>query len=430
MTFRRKSTALVLWAALLAPAQILTTPAMATEGYFQHGYGMVSQFMGGTGAAYSQDAMSQALNPAGLVGLDSQVNLGLSFFSPRRGFTGEGGTAPTRLVPNSTVDSKSKLFLIPNAAMNYKIDSKSAFGVAFYGNGGMNTTYAAADATCSAGAPGVFCDGMSGVDLTQVFLQFTYAREIVKGVSLGVAPILAGQLFEANGISSFSTFSADAANLSDNGYDTSFGVGARFGVQAKLPADIQIGAAYQLRTYMTKLDKYAGLFAGQGSFDIPPAVQACISWKPVKDVTLLFDYRRIWYSQVDAVGNKFAFPSGPGTFLGDDNGPGFGWNDANIFKVGAQWDINKEWTVRAGYSYTDQPIDGSEVLFNILAPGVMEHHITAGVTHAISDDVKVHLGGFYAPKTKVSGANPFDPGQTIELEMYQFQVAAGVAFRF
>lgn len=429
MTFRKNSGALALWAALLTPAQFLTSPAGATEGYFQHGYGMVSQFMGGAGAAYSQDAMSQATNPAGLVGLDNQVNLGLSFFSPQRGFTGKDGTNPGRLVPNTRVDSKAKLFLIPNAAANYKIDAKSAIGVAFYGNGGMNTTYSAADATCSAGAPGVFCDGKTGVDLNQAFLQFTYAREIFKGVSLGVAPIVAMQLFEAKGLTSFSGFSSDPANLTNEGTDVSFGIGGRFGVQAKLPANIQLGAAYQMRTYMTKFDKYAGLFAEQGSFDIPPALQAGISWKPVEAVTLLFDYRRIWYSQVDAVGNKFFFPS-PGKQLGDDDGPGFGWNDANIFKVGAQWDIDKEWTVRAGYSYTDQPIDGSEVLFNILAPGVMEHHITAGVTYSMSEDIKLHLGGFYAPKSTVSGANPFDPAQTITLHMYQFQVAAGVAFRF
>jgi len=141
MEFPRASTTFALWAALLAPAQILTSPAGATEGYFQHGYGMASQFLGGAGAAYSQDAMSQALNPAGLVGLDNQVDLGLSFFSPRRGFTGTNGTNPARLVPNDKVDSRSKLFLIPNAAVNYKIDSQSAVGVAFYGNGGMNTNY-------------------------------------------------------------------------------------------------------------------------------------------------------------------------------------------------------------------------------------------------------------------------------------------------
>lgn len=427
MTPRRISTAFGLWTALLAPAQFLASPAGATEGYFQHGYGMVSQFLGGAGAAYSQDAMAQALNPAGLVGLDNQVNLGVSFFSPRRGFTGRNGTNPARLVGNGSDDSRAKLFLIPNAAANYKIDNKSAVGVALYGNGGMNTTYT--HATCSLGAPGVFCDGNTGVDLTQIFLQFTYAREIFKGVSLGVAPIFAGQLFEAKGLRTFSSFSADSAHLSNNGYDVSFGVGGRFGVQAKLPANIQIGAAYQLRTYMTKFDKYAGLFSDQGAFDIPPAVQAGISWKPIPDVTLLFDYRRIWYSQVDAVGTKFFFPS-PGRMLGDDHGPGFGWNDTDIFKFGVQWDINKKWTVRAGYSYTDQPIDGSEVLFNILAPGVIEHHFTGGVTYSMSDDVKVHFGGFFTPRTKVSGVNPFDTSQTIELEMYQIQVAGGVAFRF
>jgi long-chain fatty acid transport protein len=370
------------------------------------------------------------LRPSTRRGSSNQINVGVSLFSPRREIEGRGGLGGG-FVPNDTVESDSNYFVIPNIAGSYQIDDVSALGVAIYGNGGMNTDYdaIARPSGCPPGGTGVFCAGGAGVDLSQGFLQVTYAREIVDGVSLGAGPILAFQRFEARGISSFTPFSSDSTKLSDNGHDESFGIGARFGVQAELPYNMGLGVAYQMRTYMSKFDDYKGLFAEQGDFDIPPALQVGVSWKPIEDVVLLFDFKRIWYNSIASVGNDGGFPaiSAP---LGDDDGPGFGWDNSNIYKFGAQWAVDDTWTLRGGYSYTDQPIPSSETLFNILAPAVMKHHFTAGVAYQLTENQTLHLGGFYAPEAKVSGSNPFDPSQRITLKMYQFEITAGWAMSF
>jgi long-chain fatty acid transport protein len=414
---------------------LIAGPALATEGYFLHGYGVVSEALGGTGAAYSQDAAAQITNPAGLVNVEDQLNFGISFFSPHREFEAEGGGGGS-VVPNDRSHSKREFFPIPSFAVSYAIDDVSAVGIALYGNGGLRTLYDGDDVTCnlppaSGGGPGVFCDGETGVDLLQLFLQPTYAREIYDGISIGAGPIFAVQRFEALGLSRFGDFgfSSDPDHLSDEGFDFSYGFGARFGLQAALPFNLRFGAAYQLRTYMSKFDKYRGLFAEQGDFDVPPALQLGVSWQPFPEVTLLFDYRRIWYKQVDSVGNNFFIP-GPGDQLGDDDGPGFGWDNTNIFKVGLQFEPHEDWTLRAGYSYTDQPVDSSQVLFNILAPGIMRHHITAGIGYDVTEDITVLLGGFYAPSSSVTGRNPLDPNQEITLRMHQYEVNLGVSWQF
>ena len=115
---------------------------------------------------------------------------------------------------------------------------------------------------------------------------------------------------------------------------------------------------------------------------------------------------------------------------GGDNGPGFGWGNADIFKFGAQWEPGDKWALRAGYSYTDQPIQDTEVLLNILAPAVIEHHFTAGVEYRINDSHTIQLGGMFAPESDQTGRNPFDPAQKIELRMYQYEVTLGYAWRF
>ncbi|NNG05337.1 MAG: hypothetical protein HKM95_14730 [Inquilinus sp.] len=429
MSFPRGARAPFFGVVVTAAITIAAGPVQATEGYFQHGYGVVSKSLAGTGAAFSQDAMSQALNPAGLVNVGNQVEFGLSLFSPRREVTGSGASGSPGAVPTGTVDSDSEFFVIPNIGASYQIDDVSAVGVALYGNGGMNTDYPALArpvAECGGGS-GIFCGGGTGVDLSQSFLQFTYAREVADGVSVGVGPILAVQFFEARGLTAFSPGSSDPANLTDNDHDTSYGFGGRIGIQAELSPEIRVGAAYQLRTYMSEFDDYRGLFAEQGDFDIPPALQVGLSWQPADNLTLLFDYKRIWYGDVNSVGNPFSSPG----LLGDENGPGFGWDDIDVFKIGAQWEVDEKWTVRGGYSYSENPISSSEVLFNILAPGVMEHHITGGVSYQLSDSSTAFLGAaLFAPSSDVSGPNPQLPAQNIDLEMHQFEISFGMAWQF
>ena len=62
-------------AALLAP-----TLALATAGYFQLGYGLKAKGLGGAAAAFPQDALVAATNPAGMVRLGNRLDAGLDWF--------------------------------------------------------------------------------------------------------------------------------------------------------------------------------------------------------------------------------------------------------------------------------------------------------------------------------------------------------------
>jgi long-chain fatty acid transport protein len=139
-------------------------------------------------------------------------------------------------------------------------------------------------------------------------------------------------------------------------------------------------------------------------------------------------------SCLDALNNNLTngVPSAVGAgCLGGSAGAGFGWEDMTIFKIGYQIDVNEKHTVRVGYSHADQPIPESETLFNILAPAVVEDHITAGWTMKVGANQEFNLAGMYAPKTSVKGANPFDGGATqIEIEMSQWDIQAGWAWKY
>jgi long-chain fatty acid transport protein len=181
---------------------------------------------------------------------------------------------------------------------------------------------------------------------------------------------------------------------------------------------VRLGAAYKSRIYMTEFDHYSGLFAQHGGFDIPESFNVGLSWAINKTLTTAFDVEQIRYRDVRSVGNTIQ-PLLQGIPLGASNGPGFGWKNMTIYKLGVQWQQSEKWIVRGGLSYGQQPIGSSEVLFNILAPGVQEWHLTSGFSYAFSTRDELSFAFMFSPPKTVTGQNPLSPGQTIELEMYQ-----------
>ena len=66
----------------------LSSPALATNGYFTHGVGAESKGMAGTGIGSNADmgTIMTASNPALGVFVSDSWEAGLSFFSPRRSY--------------------------------------------------------------------------------------------------------------------------------------------------------------------------------------------------------------------------------------------------------------------------------------------------------------------------------------------------------
>ena len=63
---------------------------------------------------------------------------------------------------------------------------------------------------------------------------------------------------------------------------------------------------------MDEFDRYSELFAENGDFDIPANVAAGIAIQATPKLKVAVDYQRIFYSDVDAVGNEGPIPSPQG----------------------------------------------------------------------------------------------------------------------
>lgn len=416
------------------------TAAMATNGYFSHGYGMKAKGMGGASVAMTDNAFAGANNPAIAAWAGNRVDLGLDVFMPSREMsrTGSGGFGAGSI--DTSVSSDSNTFYVPEFGYNKAVSDKLGVGITIYGNGGMNTDYAGGKINCGAGAAtaNALCGSARlGIDLTQLVVAPTIAYKVSDNHSFGVSPLIVQQQFKADGLQAFDNapgfpaMTSAPGKVTGNGYDTSNGFGIRLGYLGKISDRLSLGASYSPKIAMSKFSKYAGLFADGGNFDIPENYTLGLAAKAMPNVTVALDYERINYADVPSVGN----PSTNTAALGTATGKGFGWSSIDVWKLGVQWEASPKLTMRAGYNVGGNPIQSRDVTFNILAPGVTTTHYTVGGTYAISNETEVTMSYMYAPSNSVSGSSMFNgiaagSGGTETIKMSQQSLGVQVGWKF
>lgn len=404
-------------------ALLFSTHATATDGYFAHGYGVKSQGMGGVGIALPQDALAAATNPAGMGLIGDRFDVGVTWFRPIR----ESEIVDNQAGMNGTYKANdTKNFFIPEFGYNKVINDRLSLGVSVYANGGMNTDY-------NRPIP-LFGSTKAGIDMAQLFIAPTVAWKINENHTVGVSLNLAYQRFEAKGLQNFDNpdpnnpSSSSKGNVTNRGHDHAYGAGLHLGWIGKVNDAVTLGATYQTKTYMTEFDKYKGLFAEQGDFDVPEQYGLGIAVKTTPKLTIAADVQRINYSDVDSVGNSISNMFA-GNLLGSNNGAGFAWRDVTAYKLGASYAWDETLTLRAGYNHSSQPIRKSETMFNMLAPGVVQDHLTLGATWVLPNKSELSIAYMHAFEKKVNGENSIPGaygGGDANLKMYEDSL--GIAY--
>lgn len=392
----------------------LPSVALATNGYFVHGNGVKAQGNAGTGIALFQDSLAAANNPSAVSWLGNRVDVGATLFNPDRSAEIKGNAYGA----DGHYDGNGKkYFVLPEAAFTRQLSEPISIGLAIYGHGGMNTSYKKNPYAAFGNT------GTAGVNLAQIFLTPTLSWKYTDNQAIGLSANLLYQRFSATGIQGFSPFSEDGTALSNQKTDSSTGIGGKLGWSAKLGEQVVVGATYSSKIKASKFDKYRGLFAEQGDFDVPANYSIGLAYQPISGLTLAADVQRIDYSDVNSVGNRFDLQQlASGNRFGSQKGAGFGWEDATVYKVGATYALNPKITLRAGYSHVDQPIAADQTFLNILAPAVVEDHASVGATWAIDAQQELSIAYTHAFESKVSGSgsipSPFGGGEA-NLQMSQ-----------
>ena len=428
----------------------LAGDVLASNGMSAPGTGAVQLGMAGAGTALAADASATLRNPAAGAWLGNSRTAELGIAIPDGGYRAgpRGDNAPLGLldVTPGRATSVTGVFPIPSFARNWQLNDRTAVGWGFSASG-LKALSKAGSATLARGVP-IFearCDGTFGggqplsartdltrlcgagattlgVDLTQLLVSAHWARMVLPGLSVGIAPVIAGQRIELKGLGAFATFSNFQDRTTDRGFDYAYGGGARIGVLWDTGYGIGFGAAYQTRLYQTDFDKYRGAIIG-GSLDFAPTLNLGMQVHLRDGHRLFVDYEQVRYGDVRPLANRVEpqrftdgcfvprlisrnLPNPPalGACLGAHDGPGFGWDTINVYKIGYQGSRNRlSW--RAGYSWGGNPVVPDQVLPKIFAPAITDRHAALGLSWRFSSQLELGWALIYAIKNTTRETN-------------------------
>lgn len=456
MVLKKKLGVVALGVGLTIPATVF-----ATNGMFMIGYGAKGTGMGGAGVAYPQDAMAAAYNPALMTEVDGpRFDATIELFRPPRAVTHDSSGATF-----GDTDARSKWDLFPIPALGAVFSDRGgmiALGVAVVG-AGLGTNYPQPEGTFFSPpqlSPEEEPHRKVGVMLMQMQILPSFAYRISDQHSVGASVVLAAQTFKAWGLEAFGpplNYTNDPERLTDNGYDWGFGVGVRLGWQSSFMEDnrLRLGVNYAPRVSMQKFNRYSGLFANQGEFDIPENFTVGLAYKFTPKSTVAFDIQRIFWSEIESIGNPGPLADNPPKFYpfcdattdpeevldqcraGGGKGLGFGWKNQTVYKLGVDYRFTPGMIFRAGFNYGKAPIPEDQVLFNMLAPATTEEHYTLGMTLMIGKDSDLTLSLMHSPENTIKGPTAFSPeggtivqGSNASLSMEQTSLGIAYGARF
>ena len=413
----------------------LTMPAVshATNGYFMIGFGAKSRGMGGVGVAEGVDGLAAAFNPATMIDVGTRFDIGADLFSaPNRITHSDGTLSQTTIIEKSDFEdtgfSYNGIFLVPNMGGTYKYNEDITLGFAFIGAGmgtQFNQALPAGNTSYFYNFNGLGGDDKTGVKLLQTQIPLSIAYKVNDQHTVGASLTIAMQIFEAWGLKAFEqlNLAVTTDNVSNMGTDLSYGAGIRLGWQGKfLDESLKVGANYSSRVYMSEFEDYSSLFAEHGDFDIPENYTIGLAYTATPEIKVKFDIQQINFNDVAATGNPgpFAYnstefnPLCPGADtqeckIGGDLGFGFGWSNQTVYKLGAEYQYNKDLSLRTGINYAETTIANDQLLFNLIAPATVETHVTLGATYNFSPDIELSASYVHAFENTITGKTMFQP---------------------
>ncbi|MHC3995810.1 OmpP1/FadL family transporter [Thiomicrolovo sp. ZZH C-3] len=397
----------------VAAAMVMgATSAFATNGDHLLGLGAKSRAMGGISIGMSHGAESGITNPALLAGIKgTEISFGGTLFMPNVKYnanriSGDPGTQ----------DSAADLNVIPEVSVANKVGDNFYWGIGIWGTAGMGTDYRSEDASAS-------MEMVTALQLMQLGVPVAYE---MNGFSVGFTPILQYGALDINYKNPIDGSTVGAGFAQDLKF--TYNVGLAYNTGA-----LTVGAVYRAEIPMKYKGQISNAVGPFGAVGVPPMgdeltqpaeIGVGFSFKLTRENTIAFDYKQVKWG--DAKGYKE-----------------FNWKNTDVYAVGYEF-ATDGFALRAGYNHGAQPIeektggtaaDAAINIFNLLGfPAVVEDHITAGGSVALTDQLAVDLAVTYALETKVSfdtsGLSPTMAGETNKVTHSQSGVTFQLTYDF
>ncbi len=432
----------------------LAGSAYATNGMNMEGYGPIAAGMGGTSMAYDNGTAAMMNNPATLgLGADgNRLDVALGFLGPDVSARCNG--APCT---GMNASSGGDAYYMPAVGWTRKSGSLT-YGVGMFAQGGMGTEFDAggwigmADGLPQRSELGVgrliapvafnvnpdFTIGGS-LDFVWAMLDLRMAMPIGDG-SYGMSSMvtaasgnLATQLGNMAMGAPNSIARLDFSDGNDfTGKAKGYGLAGKLGFTYRINPMLTLGGSYHSKTDLgdLKTGSSAASFIVDGDashavpgkltvrdFQWPETYGLGVAIQASPRLLVALDYKRINWEDVMknfTMTYSTGMPGmdGSATFVMAQN-----WEDQDVFQIGVSYKATDALTLRAGASFSDNPIP--DATMHYLFPAIVENHYTVGLGYAIDPTSDVNFSLQHAPE--VTQTNP-NFGYTVSHEQTSFQL--------
>ena len=386
-------------AALFAGGCLATFNAHATLGIFEHGSGIKSLGFGGISYVGSSESTALGANPAQAIAVGNRFDAGVDVLRVSGGAEIIGNAAG----PDESFQFKSNQYPIPQAGVNVKVGERWAFGVTAFA-AGLGPIYPQNPYARFAGPDdnGVSDSGQTSLKIGGLSLVAAHALDDHN--SIGMSLNLQHQWLSVEGLLPFAAVSESPDAVSNQGPHVSYGMSVTFGWTGKITPWLDAGLSYRSQAMQLRIEEYRGLLPDQGKLETPAIFGGALLARPAEGWRVGFEYQHYAYQRSNGFGNGIDRLAA-GQPLGSTNGPGFGFNNQNVYKLGVEHQLLPSLVMRSGFIYSTQVLSRHNILLNQQSPGTPKFHLTLGGTWTVAD---VHeLSAFFAitERSRVRGLN-------------------------
>ncbi|QEU02564.1 OmpP1/FadL family transporter [Pseudomonas oryzihabitans] len=387
--------------------------------------GMGTSFAGRSSSA--QDASTIYGNPAGMSRLGREVSLGGAYIHAKIDIKDASG----RYANGQAVQGSNDGDMVPNSVVPFgyfvtPVDDRLHFGLGVYVPYALISNYEHA-------FQGRYQGQASKVEV--ITIQPTVSYKITDKVSIGFGPTINRIEGKLNSNLTAGAFGGGDAQVKIDGDDTAYGYNV--GVLADLTDDLTFGLTYHSKvsyklkghtevsgagsanpTFNALLGRLNGKYDGSLNLTLPESTDASFTYRMNNDWTLYAGATWTRWSRLQAITVENegtpTLPAPIGNRLGEVTEE-FNWKDTWSYAVGAAYQLNPQWVLRAGMALDPSPVDnadrnvrvpvGDRKTFSLGAGWSPTKEMTIDVAYAYlwEDNVKVNrapdaLRGGYSAK--------------------------------
>jgi long-chain fatty acid transport protein len=151
--------------------------------------------------------------------------------------------------------------------------------------------------------------------------------------------------------------------------------------------------------------------------DLPEIFSWGIAYKGLPSTLIDVDLRYFDYANTELFGQKIT-------------DGGLAWRSVFAVALGAQYQATDRLTLRAGYLFNTNPIPAPVTLFNVQAPGIVEHTLSLGASYQLTQDITASLAWMHGFRNAIQGPILQLPGSSVRLDAQSDLLWAGFNVKF